>query len=263
MDGRLMSTTLLGLIGALVLGVAANDLWALSSGIAQRVVVLAARLWSRNKEQAEVLTEEWQAYIGDRPGQILKLLTALALLTAAIGRALGRKLKPARIHVDVSIRLPSWTPSIHVSAGEHTLIPAWLLVGLFFALSPIAFYFADLDISWSYFAWTIGGAVAISTALSGSMLGFLTTRPPKLDLDYQSLEQIACALSVKPQEPPATSTSSGSATLVRPYLSHVWKCADTDPPSAVLIRPYVTSNQANIGTRHTRNTNTASNSTAT
>jgi hypothetical protein len=80
----------------------------------------------------------------------------------------------------------------------------------------LAAYIADLDMSWSYFSWTVGGAIALSTAISWSTLGFLTRRPPKLDLDYRCLEPLAHALSAKSDEPPAASTPTDGVGLVRP-----------------------------------------------
>lgn len=132
-------SAVLGLLGTLLLGILANDLWTLASAIAHRIVTFAARLWSRNADQAEVLAEEWRAYINDRPGQLLKLATALGLLLAAAVRALARRPnttteprhrpEPTGARLQIAVRMPAWMPQIDTQAAERDAVPVWLVVG--------------------------------------------------------------------------------------------------------------------------------------
>jgi hypothetical protein len=86
-----VTQTILGWLASITLGIIANELCDLSSAPAKRIVRVAARLWARDAEQKEIYCEEWSAYIDDRPGKLLKLLTALVMLGAATERYLVRR----------------------------------------------------------------------------------------------------------------------------------------------------------------------------
>lgn len=235
-----MSAKLIGLLGALLLGIIANDLWTLSSGLAHRIVVLAARLWSRDQQQAEVLAEEWQAHINDRPGQILKLLTALALFTAAIGRLLGRRLKlpvrqskPAPIFAG-SLRLPS----IDIRAAETNAVAMWLVVGIIVSLAPLPLYRNNPNMSWAYFGWGIGAVLAVTVTASSVTLGFLVRPPltvgPRVAPLRTSVPGACSDLETTQPQPPAN-----VVLLVRPFIETGWQHEPAVSGEGSLVRPYV------------------------
>jgi hypothetical protein len=72
------------LVASVVLGLVANEVWDLSPWLARRVAVLAARVWSRDPRRRETYAEEWQALVAERPGKLLKLLTAVGFLGSAL-----------------------------------------------------------------------------------------------------------------------------------------------------------------------------------
>ncbi|MEE1761190.1 hypothetical protein [Streptomyces sp. SP18BB07] len=70
------------LMTAIVLGLVVNEFCDVCPWLARKVIRLAARLVP-DPEVRERLAEEWAAGLHDRPGKILKLLSALTLLVSA------------------------------------------------------------------------------------------------------------------------------------------------------------------------------------
>jgi hypothetical protein len=227
--GRDVVKALLGVLGAVLLGVLANDIWALSSAMAQRLVTRAARLWARDLEQAQVLSEEWRAYINDRPGQLLKLLTASGLLAVAVGRLVGRKLavRPRRQGANLTFRVPR----LDARAAEAKAVLVGLIVGLISSLAPLLCYAAGFNTKWSYLGWGIGLAVAVGTAASSLTLGFLV-RPRPLAAPVPPATMPAPD-KIDPQ--PRTEID----VLVRPFVLNCRRPEHIEPTTSALVRPYV------------------------
>src|SRR5215471_4594578 len=74
----------------LVVGLVTNEIFEWSSWLAMKVVRPAARMWSADQSVSDVYAEEWQAVVRDRPGKILKLVSALTFLGAGLGLASAR-----------------------------------------------------------------------------------------------------------------------------------------------------------------------------
>jgi hypothetical protein len=227
-----MSQQFIGIIGAILLGVLANDVWALSAPGAHRLVVLAARLWARDHDQAQVLGEEWRAYIDERPGQLLKLCTAVAFFAAAIGRSVGRRLRLRRRPV---LRAPAWIASIDFTVARANAVAVGLLVGLISSFAPLACYATGLPADWALFAWGIGLAVAIIAVMASVTVGFFIGRQP---VSHHDTAETADGLRLPTTEPATVEFAATEVPLlVRPFVVHEHKPEDPADPS--LVRPYV------------------------
>jgi hypothetical protein len=238
--GRCLMVKVLGVLGAILLGVLANDIWALSAPLARRTVVLAARLWARDQEQAEILAEEWRAYIDDRPGQVLKLLTATAFLLAAVGRLVGRRFTARSRRIKPAIGASPGIRFLDVKVGEADAVLVGLLVGLLSSLAPLLFYLIGLDTSWALLGWGVGITVASAAAASSITFGFLVRRPPSLPRDATSLAALAHIVAAPPDEAEPPSPMH-SALLVRPFVQRTWQRRRSQPEQTGLVRPYVKS----------------------
>ena len=76
--------TILAVIWAILSGLAINELSELSPWAARKVVCWSARVRYPDAARAEARSEELQALINERPGKLLKLITALYFAAAAI-----------------------------------------------------------------------------------------------------------------------------------------------------------------------------------
>jgi hypothetical protein len=242
MGARLMMMTMLSVLGAILLGVLANDLWTLSTPIARRLVVWAAGLWARDHEQRETLTEEWRAYIDDRPGQVLKLVTASALIAAGFGRMVSRRFRigsRSSPQIAPPMRVPSWVPVVDTRAAESAGVPASLVVGLLSSVAPMIFLAEGTDTRWAFLCWGFGSAVAVLVA-GGSVFGFLVDRPAAIPLDSASLTDLARVLAAPP-ESATQSFPTETSQLVRPFVQADWAGGGDDTSRTRLVRPYVQS----------------------
>ncbi|WP_327008538.1 hypothetical protein OHA72_15555 [Dactylosporangium sp. NBC_01737] len=77
-------------IGGLI-GWALGDLLSVFEWAALRIVPVAARLWTTDPDRREIYSEEWAALVAERPGGILKLMTAAGFVLAGLSRRLGRQ----------------------------------------------------------------------------------------------------------------------------------------------------------------------------
>jgi hypothetical protein len=75
-----------------VLGLLATECTEVSPWLANRLVRWSAHRWSTDPEIAAGYAEEWAAVVYDRPGKLLKLLTALGFVTGALRWAVTRRL---------------------------------------------------------------------------------------------------------------------------------------------------------------------------
>ncbi|MFF4810560.1 hypothetical protein ACFY03_20335 [Micromonospora chersina] len=92
------------LLGAL-LSLALSELTEVSPWAARKLVRWAAYRWTTDPELAAAYAEEWAAIIDERPGKLLKLLTATGFTLGATGRAAPRMLLDARRRINSSINL--------------------------------------------------------------------------------------------------------------------------------------------------------------
>lgn len=112
-----------GIVVAIVL--VANESCGVSPWIARRLILLAVRLWTPNREQREIYMEEWCALIAERPEKLLKLLTAFAFLGAALWR-FGRfaTMKRPTNHAQVVEPKEGFGPE-----GTSEMPPRWVREG--------------------------------------------------------------------------------------------------------------------------------------
>jgi hypothetical protein len=233
-----MAMKLLGVMGAILLGVLANDIWALSAPLARRTVVLAARLWARDQEQADVLAEEWRAYIDDRPGQVLKLLTASAFLLAAVGRLMGRRFTARSRRIKPVSATSRWRLA-KVSARAANAVPIGLLVGLLSSVSLLVFYLIGLDTAWAVLVGGVGVTVAVAAVVTSIIYGFLARPPAHPTPDTASLAALARILNTQPDT--GHPSPAHPARLVRPFIDSSWRHCSSQPGLTGLVRPYIPS----------------------
>jgi hypothetical protein len=239
MGGRLMSTQLLGIVGALLMGVLANDVWALSAPLARRLVVFAAGLWARDREQAQILGEEWRAYIDDRPGQVLKLCTAAAFLAAAVARMVGHKLQARPRRVKPALGVSSWLAGVDFSAAQANAVAIGLLVGLASSFASLIGYAAGLDPRWAVIGWGVGLSVAVVAIITSITLGFFVARQDALPRDAGALDTFARILAAQPEQAEHLAVTD-PRVLVRPFVVRGTEPGRwADPAESGLVRPYV------------------------
>lgn len=75
---------------SITLGVLVNEVTDISPWLAKRLVQWSAYRWASDPAIAAVYAEEWSSILEDRPGKLLKLLTAIQFTVGAIGRAAPR-----------------------------------------------------------------------------------------------------------------------------------------------------------------------------
>jgi len=68
---------------SVLLGLVSNEIGDVSPWLARRVVRWSAARWSADADEAAVLAEEWSALLGERPGKLFKLFTALGFAARA------------------------------------------------------------------------------------------------------------------------------------------------------------------------------------
>ncbi|MEU8333405.1 hypothetical protein [Micromonospora sp. NPDC048839] len=78
------------IILGIVLGLVVNEATDISPWAARKLAQWSAYRWTSDPEMAAGYAEEWGALIDDRPGKLLKLLTALRFALGAAGRAAPR-----------------------------------------------------------------------------------------------------------------------------------------------------------------------------
>jgi len=233
---------ILSVLGALLLGILANDMWALSAPCARRLVVLAARLWARDPEQQQTLSEEWRAYIDDRPGQVLKLCTACAFLVVAVGRQMGHRFQTRRRRAKrpLAAAAPAWSArSFDVVAAQANAVAIGLLVGFVSVIAPMVGYAIGNSLQWAVIVWGVGLTVAIVAVLASVVFGLFAARQEALPRDVASLDRLARILATQPgaADQPAIMEAS---RLVRPFVvqsRHPGAKRDNTPTG--LVRPYI------------------------
>jgi len=149
-----------GLVLTVVVGLLINEATDVSPWLAGRLMRTAARLWTSDRELSAVYAEEWQAFIADRPGKLLKLLTALGFVSAAAARRSVRVLTHGERAVQRAVRFPTLEANaLYVALGA----------GIGLVLSPfvLAFFADDLDgflFLWFALAVVTAGIVALGVA---------------------------------------------------------------------------------------------------
>ncbi|MFG1890371.1 hypothetical protein ACGFIR_21195 [Micromonospora sp. NPDC049051] len=77
----------------IVFGLLVNEITDVSPWLAKKLVRWSAYRWTTDPEAAETYSEEWAAIIEERPGKLLKLLTASKFALGAAGRAVPRAVR--------------------------------------------------------------------------------------------------------------------------------------------------------------------------
>ncbi|MFC0504223.1 hypothetical protein [Micromonospora costi] len=98
------------IIASFVFGLLVNEMTDVSPWAARKLVRWAAYRWTIDPDIAAGYAEEWTAIIDERPGKLLKLMTALRFSTGAAGRALPR------VFVSVRHATTQWL-------ARHTTVP--------------------------------------------------------------------------------------------------------------------------------------------
>ncbi|MFJ2081238.1 hypothetical protein ACIOBK_01700 [Micromonospora chokoriensis] len=78
------------IILGILFGLLVNEVTDISPWAARKLAQWSAYRWTTDPEMAAGYAEEWTAVIDDRPGKLLKLLTALRFTLGAAGRAAPR-----------------------------------------------------------------------------------------------------------------------------------------------------------------------------
>ncbi|MET7881287.1 hypothetical protein ABZS52_30675 [Micromonospora profundi] len=104
------------LVVGVILGLIVNEMTDLSPWAARRLVFWAAYRWTPDTDIAEGYAEEWTAIIDERPGKLLKLLTAVQFSLGAARRAAPRTL--ASVRTAVVRWVAEWTGQPEVLARD-------------------------------------------------------------------------------------------------------------------------------------------------
>lgn len=123
----------------LVLGLLANELFQKSGWAAMRIVILAARVWPASSQEQADRAEEWPALVNDRPGQLMKLGTALGFLCGAVFMSSRLKLASWLSHIlkRISEALRSYGRESAVGRMLGTHLASFTAVGGGFALASL------------------------------------------------------------------------------------------------------------------------------
>lgn len=84
------------IVASFAFGLLVNEMTDVSPWAARKLVRWAAYRWTVDPDLAAGYAEEWTAIIDERPGKLLKLLTAVQFSIGAAGRAAPRMLSSAR-----------------------------------------------------------------------------------------------------------------------------------------------------------------------
>ncbi len=114
-----------------VAGLAATEAFDVAPWVARRIVPVAARLWTSDRDQAAIYAEEWCDILDERPGKLFKLLTSLGFLAGAVGRCQLRMVAKAwgRLTRRTARRVP-WSV-LNVSARRRRAAAGLAVVGMF------------------------------------------------------------------------------------------------------------------------------------
>jgi hypothetical protein len=73
-----------------VVGVASIEIYDWSGRFAEKVLPMAARLWTKDPEWREIYAEAWRADIDDCPGKVWRFVTAASFFGRGLLRSLAR-----------------------------------------------------------------------------------------------------------------------------------------------------------------------------
>ncbi|MEH0937744.1 hypothetical protein [Micromonospora psammae] len=92
------------ILASFIFGLLVNEMTDVSPWAARKLVRWAAYRWTPDADIAAGYAEEWSAIIDERPGKLLKLITAVQFTVGAVGRAAPRMLLDARRRTKLSVR---------------------------------------------------------------------------------------------------------------------------------------------------------------
>ena len=245
---------MLTLVVTIVVGLAINEMSDLAPATAQRIVKLAARLWSEDAAQQEIYAEEWSAYIEERPGKLYKLGTALLLLCSATANHLRARAKRPTLNLALSRTRTTLLLRRVGSVGTGDSA-TWLSVGAL-AMAVFSTWIASLLLATEVafvvmlFSYGIFAAVLVfilTSIVSFSLLEIRSSR--KFDQDLADLKASAASRhpAVLPDLPPPSTQSEGLSPSLGGHGVSVRSKYDVACPSfpgaptssPSIVRPYV------------------------
>lgn len=125
------------IVVSFVFGLLVNEVTDVSPWAARKLVRWAAYRWTTDPDIAAGYAEEWTAIVEERPGKLLKLMTAVQFSLGAAGRAAPRAFAAARhaagrrlavLRADPDTRL-IFMPTFLASASGTVGAGAWLYGG--------------------------------------------------------------------------------------------------------------------------------------
>jgi hypothetical protein len=172
---------LLPIVFAVAAGLLINEVADISPWLARRIVDHAsARYAQKSPETAELYTEEWSAIVSERPGKVLKLLTALRFLFGVYGVALTSALRKSGRNRWEASSTQQWR-------FRHSARLAVLATGVSVTLAISVNLVSFIDDRFTSYS----AAIAATTALAGLVVTWVTGRPrrPSAALIIESLRK--------------------------------------------------------------------------
>lgn len=184
------------LVGALI-GLVLAEWSEVCPWLSRRMVPPAARLWTiRNPERREVYEEEWLAVIDERPGKLLKLITALSFLGAGTWRFGRYRLASLAIRgaIAFSRKFPVYAAALDVLGTRLRRMSRRSLTAMLTVLGATSALTFWMTTSSPQFPWRVYGiAVLVTLVLYPVMLyafGWLVLRErARRERDHRSGEQ--------------------------------------------------------------------------
>jgi hypothetical protein len=218
----------LGWLISVALGLVVNEIWDLTSCVAKLIAKWAGRFWTRDKIEAAGYAEEFQAYVEERPGKLLRLCTALGLFGFAIFR-----------------HFLGWTTD-----GEGGLLARGRQVAAAVGGNPALVLLPAIVVEASLFFLVSAGVwrdrLLVPAAIGGFfvVLGYV----PMFLEDFaerrgrKALEGELDEAPARPMSAPTVATEQVTigSPMVRPYVFATGVARHADAPGATgLVRPYV------------------------
>jgi len=215
---------------SIVVGLAINEATDVCPWLAQRLVRIAARVWTPDSELSAVYAEEWSAFIVDRPGKIFKLLTALGFLGNAVLRRGSRAVTRREWQFGGALRFP-----LNAKAVSHVLA----IVGLAMVFSPLGLALIDTVIETSVFILLILPMAGILVVGFGAILNI---RAAGLPLNSRAV--VALSTNIPDANAPSSEIGPEREVLRGLFVGFHHdglKSFEYTQPIGALIRPYTSS----------------------
>lgn len=159
------------IVASFAFGLLVNEMTDVSPWAARKLVRWAAYRWTTDPDTAAGYAEEWTAIIDERPGKLLKLLTAVQFSIGAAGRAAPRALASAKDAVRRTVN----RFKVADDSARYLVRLASVAVSCASTTAAIASMVGDtLDASWKIILSVVGMS---STLIGGAFAaGWLHTK---------------------------------------------------------------------------------------